>query len=58
MFMVERLSFEDQISRNKTKSAALMAIIVGFFIILGYVIAQFFDPSYFFIIMMISIVFS
>lgn len=56
--MVERLSFEDQISRNKTKSAVLMAIIVGFFIILGYVLAQLFDPSYFFVIMIISIVFS
>lgn len=56
--MVERLSFEDQISRNKTKSAVLMAVIVVFFIVLGYVIAQLFDPSYFFIIMIISIIFS
>lgn len=56
--MIERVSFEDQIARNKFKSAMLMGIIVVFFIVLGYVIAQLFDPSYFFIIMIISIIFS
>ena len=53
-----RLSFEDQIARNKLKSVFLMVIIVVFFIVLGYVIAQLFDPSFFFIIMIISIIFS
>lgn len=56
--MPERLSFEDQIARNKMKSAALIAIIIVFFIAIGYVIALVLDPSYFFIIMSISIIFS
>lgn len=55
---MQRLSFEDQISKNKLKSALLMAIVIGFFIALGYVIAQLFDPSYFFGIMIVSIIFS
>ena len=56
--MSERLSFEDQIARNKFKSVVLIAIIVVFFIVLGYVIALVLDPSYFFVIMIISIIFS
>lgn len=56
--MVQRLSFEDEITRNKLKSVFLMVIVIGFFIALGYVVAQLFDPSYFFIIMIFSIIFS
>lgn len=56
--MVERINFEDQIQRNKIKSVALIGVIIAFFILLGYVIANLFDPSYFFIIMIISIIFS
>jgi len=56
--MPERISFEDQITKNKLKSALLMAIIIIFFIVVGYVISQIFDPSYFFIIMIISTIFS
>lgn len=56
--MTERISFEDQITRNKVKSFILMAGMIVFFILLGTIISQLFDPSYFFIIMAISIVFS
>jgi heat shock protein HtpX len=55
---MQRLSFEDQITRNKLKSAVLIAVIITFFIILGYIISAVLDPSYFFIIMIISIIFS
>src|SRR3989338_6768341 len=56
--MAERISFEDQISRNKIKSVFLMVLIIIFFIVLGYIIALILDPSYFFIIMIIAIIFS
>ncbi len=56
--MAERMSFEDQISKNKLKSFALMAIIILFFLILGYVIAQIVNPGAFFLIMIISIIVS
>ncbi|MEK6858951.1 MAG: M48 family metallopeptidase [Nanoarchaeota archaeon] len=55
---MQRVSFEDQITKNKLKSVLLMTIVIAFFIVLGYVVAQLFDPSYFFIIMIISIIFS
>jgi heat shock protein HtpX len=59
--MAERLSFEDEIRKNKIKSTLLMGVIIIFFIILGYVIALVLDPGYqgyFFVIMVISIIFS
>src|SRR3989338_99076 len=56
--MAERLSFEDQISRNKLKSFVLMVIIFIFFLILGYFISMIVDPSLFFIIMIFSIIIS
>lgn len=56
--MKEKISFEDQITKNKVKSVILMAIIVVFFIVLGYAISFVLDPSYFFIIMIFSIIFS
>src|SRR3989344_5408585 len=56
--MAERLSFEDQIQRNKLKSIALIAVIFIFFILLGYLISIVVDPSYFFFIMIIAIIFS
>ncbi len=54
----KRLSFQDQIQRNKLKSVALIGCILIVFILLGYVIALVMDPSYFFIIMIFSIIFS
>ena len=54
----QRIDFRDQISRNKRKSFFLITIIFLFFVLFGYVISMAFDPGYFFIIMIISIVFS
>ena len=56
--MVERISFHDEIQRNKLKSVFLMVIIFIFFLVLGAVISFVLDPSYFFIIMIISVIFS
>lgn len=56
--MAERLSFEDQIQRNKLKSIALIVAVFLFFLLLGYLISLAIDPSYFFFIMVISIIFS
>ena len=56
--MAERISFYDEIRRNKIKSVVLMVFMVALFIAIGYVIAILLDPSYFFFIMIISIIFS
>jgi heat shock protein HtpX len=56
--MQERLSFEDQIARNKLKSTVLLALIILIFIGVGYLIAQILDPSLFFVVMIISIIVS
>ena len=56
--MPERISFEDEISRNKLKSFFLMMIVVIVIIALGYIISFAVDPSYFFIILIFSIIFS
>ncbi len=56
--MPERLSFEDQISKNKMKSVLLLGIIIVIFIAIGYLIANILDPSFFFIIMILSIIIS
>lgn len=56
--MVERISFHDQIQMNKIKSFVLIVVIFIFFIILGYIISMILDPSYFFIIMIFSVIFS
>lgn len=54
----KRVDFRDQIAKNKWKSYFLLTIIFIVFVLLGYVISFAFDPGYFFIIMIISIVFS
>lgn len=56
--MQSRISFHDQIQRNKIKSFFLIVTIFSFFIVLGYVISMALDPGYFFIIMIFSIIFS
>ncbi len=56
--MPERISFEEQITRNKIKSFLLIAVIFAFFIALGYFISSILDPSYFFIIMIFASIFS
>lgn len=55
---MESISFRDQISRNKWKSFFLMSIMFVIFVLFGYVISLAFDPGLFFIIMVISIIFS
>lgn len=55
---VERISFEDQISKNKWKSVFLMSSVIILFILLGYIIALALDPALFFFIMIFAIIFS
>ena len=55
---MERISFHDQISRNKWKSFFLMTIIFFVIVFFGYVISLAFEPGFFFIIMSISIIIS
>jgi len=54
----ERISFHDQIARNKWKSFFLVIIVFIVLIALGYVISLAFDPGYFFIIMIIATIIS
>jgi heat shock protein HtpX len=56
--MVEHISFHDEIQKNKIKSFFLVIVIFIFFIVLGAAISFAFDPSYFFFIMIIAIIFS
>ncbi|MCX6750180.1 MAG: M48 family metallopeptidase [Candidatus Pacearchaeota archaeon] len=53
-----RIDFRDQISKNKRKSFFLIVSVFLVFILLGYVLSMAFDPGYFFIIMIISIIIS
>ena len=53
-----RIDFRDEIARNKRKSYFLLIIIFIVLVLFGYVISFAFNPGYFFIIMIISIVFS
>jgi len=55
---IRRIDFRDQISSNKRKSFFLMVIIFAVFVLFGYVISFAFEPGFFFIIMIISIVIS
>ncbi len=55
---MERLHFEDQIAKNKLKSWILIFIIIAFFLVLGYIISQIYNPGAFFGIMIISIIIS
>jgi heat shock protein HtpX len=55
---MNRIDFHDQISRNKYKSFFLMAIVFAVIVLLGYVISFAFSPGYFFVIMILSIIFS
>src|SRR3989344_5666597 len=54
----QRVDFRDQISKNKMKSVFLMIIIFIIFVVFGYVISFAFEPGFFFVIMIISIIFS
>jgi len=54
----QRIDFRDQISGNKWRSFFLMAFIFVVIVLLGYVVSMAFAPGYFFVIMIISIIFS
>ena len=56
--MTERISFHDQIARNKRKSIFLIGIIFIVFIIFGAVIGLALGPDYFMIIMILAIIIS
>jgi heat shock protein HtpX len=56
--MQQRISFYDEIQRNKIKSFLLIVTIFVFFIIFGYIISMIMDPGYFFIIMIFATIFS
>lgn len=53
-----RIDFHDQISKNKWKSVFLMFVVFVVLVLFGYVISFAFEPGFFFIIMIISIIFS
>src|SRR3989344_2224651 len=55
---IDRISFHDQIQKNKIKSVFLIFGIVVVFVILGYIIGTIAGQSYFFIIMILSIIVS
>lgn len=55
---MERINFDDQISRNKWKSSFLMIFIFIVFLALGFVISMAYSEIDFFVIMIISIIFS
>ncbi|MEK6871839.1 MAG: M48 family metalloprotease [Nanoarchaeota archaeon] len=56
--MAERISFHDQISRNKLKSVFLLLIVFFVLVGLGYFIGIILGPNYFTIIMIFAIVIS
>ncbi len=56
--MAERISFHDQISRNKWKSFFLIVVVVVVLLLLGYVISLALGPDYFIIVMFFTIIFT
>ena len=54
---MEKISFYDQISRNKRNSIILISLIFLVLLAIGYVIAKI-NPGYFFVIMILSIIIS
>ncbi|MEM3074564.1 MAG: M48 family metallopeptidase [Candidatus Pacearchaeota archaeon] len=56
--MAERVSFYNQISKNKRKSIILITSVILIFVVFGYVIALALGETYFMIVMIISIIIS
>jgi len=56
--MPDRISFHDQISRNKRKSVFLILIVLVVLLALGYVIGLAMGPDYFLMIMILAIIIS
>lgn len=55
---MERIYFDDQITRNKRKSFFLMSVIFIVIIALGYVVSYAFAPEYFFSVIIFAVIFS
>ncbi|UZE93935.1 MAG: M48 family metallopeptidase [Candidatus Pacearchaeota archaeon] len=55
---MKKISFHDQIARNKRNSFFLVIIVFIVMIVLGYVISMAFSPDYFFFIMILAIIIS
>jgi len=55
---MQRIDFNDQISRNKRNSFFLMLVVFLILVSFGYIISKAFEPGYFFVIMIFSIIFS
>ena len=53
-----RISFHDQISRNKTKSFFLIVAVVIILLLLGYVISLALGPGYFIVVMFFTMIFT
>lgn len=56
--MVERISFEDEITRNKIKSFVLMIVVFVMIILLGMLISYVVDPGLFFLFTIFATIFS
>jgi heat shock protein HtpX len=56
--MAEKISFHDQIARNKRNSVFLVIIVFVVLIVLGYAISFAFSPEYFFLIMVLASIIS
>ncbi|MBS3092643.1 M48 family metallopeptidase [Candidatus Pacearchaeota archaeon] len=56
--MAERISFYDQISRNKRNSIFLIILVLAVLMVLGYIIGIVLGPEYFTIVMILSIIIS
>ncbi len=56
--MAERISFHDEIRRNKIKSFFLASIIAIIFITIGYVVSQIYNPASMFTFLIFAIIFS
>jgi len=56
--MAERISFHDEIRKNKIKSFLLIVVMFVFFILVGWIIALAVDPGFFFVIMIFATIFS
>lgn len=55
---MDRVSFRDEISKNKRDSFILIVVIFLVFVLFGWIVSMAFEPGYFFIIMIIAIIFS
>ncbi len=55
---MKKIDFRDQIRKNKRKSFFLISFVFVILVLVGYFISMAFSPEYFFVIMILSIIFS